>query len=52
MITITPPTRRVKKTAGIMGPDLFGFGLGGGCLLTLLDLLFGISGEDSSPPTR
>jgi hypothetical protein len=34
--------RRVKKIAPTHGGDLFGLALGGGCLLTLFDLLFGI----------
>ncbi len=42
MMTTTPPTINVKKSAGTHGDDDFGFGLGGGWRRTRLPRLFGM----------
>jgi hypothetical protein len=44
MITTTPAPINVKNKAPTHGGECFGLAFGGGCLRTLLDLLFGMPG--------
>lgn len=47
MIVMIPASSNVKNSAPTHGGELFGFGLGGGCLRTRLDLLFGMARDST-----